>query len=255
MNTTADTVIFIRDARTAEVCAVRRSGSLLLGHLQDELAVSSVLECDDRGNVTSRAVTLTEATAALHTGRMYIATRGVRRDPPQPPSAPSTSTAAGNGRFRIIQPSAAVTVKPTVTFHNNVTVTEFTLPSPAGPHVIADDSYMAGPSVCEALSFSSAVLDAGTPRTQVPSLSPAPRPPATVNIQLPPRIHYEFEGQQHSASWGDVQAIMNRDFAAEVAALGVEVCMQRNLAAIDSADAFLRRNQLEREVPMQVAAA
>jgi hypothetical protein len=172
-----DTVLRLRDSKTGELCAVRKSGSINLADLQQELMVSTVVECDYAGRPLPRAVTLTAPDEVLRSGRTYIATRHIK----------SVAAAAADKS----QQGQQISLKPIVTFHSNVIVREYTLPpsSPGTPsaassvanHAIrgmtAATSTAASSSATSRLStpgqhltFASVVLDA-TPRPSMPLAS------------------------------------------------------------------------------------
>lgn len=60
--------------------AVQQQHSVTLGELAEDLAVSSVLECDENGIVPPRAVAFDSPSDVLHSGKYYIARRDVLAD-------------------------------------------------------------------------------------------------------------------------------------------------------------------------------
>jgi hypothetical protein len=251
--TNADTVVVLRDSDTSEMCVVRRSGSLLLQHLQDELCVSTLLECDERGNALPRGVTLSRPSEVLRSGRTYIAARDHRERVQMQQQAALQRRHLGQS----FAPSPGVVIKPTVTFNNAVEVTEYVLPSPAqsgsNQSFTMATSSVATPGqqtaagggrsllIGSELSFASAVLDPSVPRASMPLTSSASsfgalRAPAAA---APARIHYELDGAMRSASWSDVEQLAARDFDAEALELNREAddIIRRNFAAMDAYDA------------------
>ena len=230
-----DTYLYIRDAQTAELCAVRKSGSITLQHLQEELGVSTVLECDRSGNAVSRAVTLAAPSEVLHSGRTYIVTREHRNR--------VTDTAAAHSSANAIMPknpSAVSTtyVKPAVTFNSNVTIREFALPSPAVP-----DLQSTTPCASANSSQPRAAMTPGVHLSFSASQSEMmPQPSPSTAVHAPrPHLHFSCDGSVYSASSGDIDSMAQRDFIGDVDRMGVEDLVRRNLAAIDSFDAAVGR--------------
>ncbi|KPI88351.1 hypothetical protein ABL78_2525 [Leptomonas seymouri] len=99
------TTVFLRVEDGANFMPVHHQSSITLRDLAEEFNVSSVLECDARGNVQPRTVAFDSPSDVLHSGRHYIARRDVKAE-------------AGNS---------------SVTFKGKIVVKEYELEHPTPP--------------------------------------------------------------------------------------------------------------------------
>lgn len=73
-------VVFLREEEKGPFVPFYHPSSITLREVQEEFHISSVLECDQGGNVLPRAVAFDSPSDVLRSGRHYIAKRDVRQD-------------------------------------------------------------------------------------------------------------------------------------------------------------------------------
>eukprot|EP00796_Vickermania_ingenoplastis_P011477 gene11477-7945_t len=80
VGTAQHAVVFLRDEGEGPFVPFYHPNSITLREVQEEFHISSVLECDQGGNVHPRAVAFDSPSDVLRSGRHYIAKRDLRPD-------------------------------------------------------------------------------------------------------------------------------------------------------------------------------